>query len=49
MANQTILFIEDEKNIAELVKYNLEQEGFRVLIASKGPAGLCSSTSCFPK
>ncbi|OGX14079.1 MAG: DNA-binding response regulator [Omnitrophica bacterium RIFOXYB12_FULL_50_7] len=40
MANQTILFIEDEKNIAELVKYNLEQEGFRVLIASKGPAGL---------
>jgi len=40
MANETILLIEDEKNILELVKYNLEQEGFRVLTASKGNAGL---------
>ncbi len=40
MANETILFIEDEKNIVELVKYNLEQEGFRVLTATKGNAGL---------
>ena len=40
MANETILFIEDEKNIVELVKYNLEQEGFRVLTAAKGNVGL---------
>lgn len=40
MANETILFIEDEKNIVELVKYNLEQEGFRVLTATRGDAGL---------
>lgn len=40
MANETILIIEDEKNILELVKYNLEREGFRVLTASKGNAGL---------
>lgn len=40
MAKETILFIEDEKNIVELVKYNLEQEDFRVLTATKGPAGL---------
>jgi two-component system alkaline phosphatase synthesis response regulator PhoP len=40
MANETILFIEDEKNIVELVKYNLEQEGFRVLAATQGDAGL---------
>ncbi len=40
MANETILFIEDEKNIVELVKYNLEQEGFRVLTATKGNTGL---------
>lgn len=40
MANETILLIEDDKNILELVKYNLEQEGFRVLTASKGNAGL---------
>jgi len=40
MAKETILFIEDEKNIVELVKYNLEQEGFRVLTASRGNTGL---------
>jgi two-component system alkaline phosphatase synthesis response regulator PhoP len=40
MASETILLIEDDKNIRELVKYNLEQEGFRVLTASKGNAGL---------
>jgi len=40
MANETILLIEDEKNILELVKYNLEQESFRVLTATRGNAGL---------
>jgi len=40
MANEKILIIEDDKNIVELVKFNLEQEGFRVLTASAGPEGL---------
>ena len=40
MAGETILLIEDEKNIVELIKYNLEREGFRVLTAMKGNAGL---------
>ena len=40
MPNETVLLIEDEKNILELVKYNLEQGGFRVLTATKGNAGL---------
>ncbi len=40
MPNEMILIIEDEKNITELVKYNLEQEGFRVLTAAKGRTGL---------
>jgi two-component system alkaline phosphatase synthesis response regulator PhoP len=40
MAGETILLIEDEKNIVELIKYNLEKEGFRVLTAMKGNAGL---------
>ena len=40
MPNETILLIEDEKNILELVKYNLEREGFRVLTATKGNTGL---------
>lgn len=40
MAKETILLIEDEKNIVELVKYNLEQEGFSVLSATRGDTGL---------
>ena len=32
--------VEDEKNILELVKFNLEQEGYRVLTASRGDTGL---------
>ena len=36
MAQETILVIEDEKNILELVKYNLEKEGYQVLTASRG-------------
>jgi len=40
MPNETILVIEDEKNIIELVRYNLEQDGYRVLTAAKGDTGL---------
>ncbi|OQA57796.1 MAG: Alkaline phosphatase synthesis transcriptional regulatory protein PhoP [Candidatus Omnitrophica bacterium ADurb.Bin277] len=40
MADEKILIIEDEKNIVELVKFNLEQEGFRVFAASRGDTGL---------
>jgi two-component system, OmpR family, alkaline phosphatase synthesis response regulator PhoP len=40
MAKETILLIEDEKNIRELVKYNLEQEEFRVIAEAKGSTGL---------
>ncbi len=40
MGKETILVIEDEKNIAELIEYNLHQEGFRVLKASRGDDGL---------
>jgi len=40
MPKETILIIEDEKNIAELVKFNLEKEGFRVQYSAKGATGL---------
>ncbi len=35
-----ILVIEDDKDIVELVRYNLEKEGFQVLAASDGLTGL---------
>ncbi|MDD5217055.1 MAG: response regulator transcription factor [Candidatus Omnitrophica bacterium] len=40
MSKENILVIEDEKNIVELVKYNLEQEGFAVRTSLRGDAGL---------
>lgn len=40
MSKPTVLVIEDEKNIVELITYNLEQDGFRVVSALKGDQGL---------
>ena len=40
MGQETILIVEDEKNILELVKYNLEKEGYHVLTAIRGDLGL---------
>ena len=37
---KTILIIEDETDLAELVSFNLEKEGYRPLIATDGPSGL---------
>ncbi len=40
MAGELIHIIEDEKEIAELIRDYLEDEGFRVLISSDGQQGL---------
>jgi two-component system phosphate regulon response regulator PhoB len=37
---KTILIIEDEKDIADLVEYHLKQSGFKVAKTSDGPSGL---------
>jgi two-component system, OmpR family, phosphate regulon response regulator PhoB len=37
---KTILIIEDEKDLAELVAWNLEKEGYRAVTAHDGPAGI---------
>ncbi len=36
----TVLVVDDEKNLAELVRDYLEREGYRVLIAEDGPTAL---------
>ena len=38
--SKTILVVEDEISIATLLKYNLEQAGFTVMLAHDGKAGL---------
>jgi two-component system phosphate regulon response regulator PhoB len=40
MARERILLIEDEPDIAEVLQYNLEKEGFQVEIARRGDTGL---------
>lgn len=40
MVQTKILVVEDEKNIAKLVSYNLEREGFRVSVVKDGEEAL---------
>ena len=40
MARERILLIEDEPDIAEVLQYNLEKEGFEVELAHRGDSGL---------
>jgi two-component system phosphate regulon response regulator PhoB len=40
MKKHTILIIEDEKDLAELVTFNLESEGYRTIVARDGISGL---------
>lgn len=40
MAKESILVVEDEPDIAEIIEYNLVREGYRVQIADDGEAAL---------
>ena len=40
MAEGLVLVIDDEKDLLELVRYNLEKEGYRIRMAENGEAGL---------
>lgn len=40
MAKQTILVVEDEDDIQELIRYNLEKEGYRVYCSATGERAL---------
>lgn len=45
MAGEKILIVEDEKHLVKVLKYNLEKEGYRVVTAGDGEAGLQSCRS----
>jgi two-component system phosphate regulon response regulator PhoB len=45
---KTILVIEDEKDLAELISFNLTKEGYRVITALDGTSGLESARSNNP-
>jgi two-component system, OmpR family, phosphate regulon response regulator PhoB len=40
MARERILLVEDEPDIAEVLQYNLQKEGYQVEVARRGDAGL---------
>ncbi|MBN1127276.1 MAG: response regulator transcription factor [Sedimentisphaerales bacterium] len=40
MANETILVVDDEQSILELVQYNLSRQGYRVLVAETGEGAI---------
>ncbi len=48
MQRKTILAIDDEKDLIELIRYNLEKEGFHVKGAFDGESGLAMATQYLP-
>lgn len=40
MKKETILIVDDEEDILELIRYNLEQEGYHIFCAETGESGL---------
>jgi two-component system, OmpR family, phosphate regulon response regulator PhoB len=48
MTSQTILIIEDEPSLVEVLSYNLEKEGFEVLTATNGRDGLDRARATIP-
>jgi two-component system phosphate regulon response regulator PhoB len=48
MAKQTILIIEDERSLVEVLTYNLKKEGLEVLSAGDGQEGLRRAQSALP-
>ena len=48
MPKESLLIIEDDPDIVELVQYNLEREGFRVAAARDGERGLQEASSTHP-
>jgi two-component system phosphate regulon response regulator PhoB len=48
MSKQTILIIEDERALVEVLTYNLRKEGFEVLSATDGQDGLRRAQTALP-
>ena len=48
MPSQTILIVEDERDIVELIAYNLEREGYKVEFESSGEEGLRKAKAILP-
>ncbi len=48
MANESILIVEDEAEISELIRYNLEKAGYRTSVAMTGEEAVTKAKSSVP-
>ncbi len=48
MAHETILIVDDEEDIRELIRYNLEKEGYKTICAKSGEEALAAARSSVP-
>jgi len=48
VADNVVLIVEDEENLVEAIRYNLEREGYQVLVAMDGETGLELARSAAP-
>ena len=48
MAKTTVLIIEDDRSLAEVVTYNLQREGYEVYVAHDGEDGLTQARLKLP-
>lgn len=48
MPKESILVVEDEDDIAELIRYNLEAENYQVMVASSGEKGVEAARRILP-
>ncbi len=48
MARENVLVVDDERDILELVKYNLDKEGYRVTVVASGEDALAATRARMP-
>ena len=48
MADKKILIVEDEEDVMELIRYNLDKEGFHCDVASNGREALKKASATLP-
>lgn len=48
MSRERVLVIEDEEDIAELIRYNLEREGYQISLAASGEIGVKMARNDMP-
>ena len=48
MARESVLVVDDERDILELVKYNLDKEGYQVTVVATGEDALAATRAKMP-